>query len=702
MVFKSKEDYLKYRRRQTSKHKLINKYNPLYREATKIDLDKRGSSFKRYEFPRFYVRNKRGKFYKYRKLPRSADSYIPNKIYSLQDNNRKFFNKNSNRFFYDRFVKSFVKYDSNKSKFYGKKQVVRNLDSSSLKTLNNKNKASFRKAYFNLDLSFLKKKMILSKKRMFRSVSTAVAVGHNINIEDVYSKQFFLNFAFEDIQKKFINVIMKDGKKALARFLYKMSIFIIKGNVKKRFKFVLQKALLNVCPFFYYKLEFRSGRIFKFPKYISETFRIFLGIKYMVESVKKGVSNFYSNFAYLLFQTSFGKGEAVRKKKDLYQMLVDFRALHRFRSFFSFPYFRFRHNFFFSKRKKRLFRHYKSVNRARDYFTLSYIKKRVKNLSVKKNTFFTVVVDRFKVVKRILLSYFFHSFYFFNSFDYKQFRFNVTTLWGILGFLRYVVFFDAYHINVINPVLIINYMFYIVNLNITITFINLFDILWKLLSILQLQFLKLYNIIDNKFKFIIDKSYFVDQDTDFFHLINGSFVSFKYNQVKYLLLGDYYPQFLDTVQKYSVFYQNKLFNVVSFCNLKRTFIIFTYISILKRIRLFLNRVRRITGIFFFVFFVKPFFNFIFFNFKISLYFLLYRRNRENVYEQNIINNFNEYWIEFYFYNIFKIFITTVDSSFRGYINVYYQYFRAIFLNYVYLYSYFMQVNIYYDFFNRFK
>ena len=44
--------------------------------------------------------------------------------------------------------------------------------------------------------------------------------------------------------------------------------------------------------------------------------------------------------------------------------------------------------------------------------------------------------------------------------------------------------------------MVINYMFYVVHLNVSLTFISLFDIFFKLLSIFQLQFTKLYAYIN--------------------------------------------------------------------------------------------------------------------------------------------------------------------------------------------------------------
>jgi small subunit ribosomal protein S7 len=130
---------------------------------------------------------------------------------------------------------------------------------------------------------------------------------------------------------KFINYIMLDGKKSLARNLLDEAFAEIKAKGQKDPKAIFDKALENVMP----KIEVRpkrvGGSIYQVPQEVEPKRQLFLAAKWIIDSArsKKGAS--FSKFlANELIEAANETGNAFKKKLDVYKMAEANKAFARF------------------------------------------------------------------------------------------------------------------------------------------------------------------------------------------------------------------------------------------------------------------------------------------------------------------------------------------------------------------------------------
>lgn len=131
--------------------------------------------------------------------------------------------------------------------------------------------------------------------------------------------------------EKFINYIMLDGKKSLARKLLDDTFAEIKAKGQKDPKAIFDKALENVMP----KIEVRpkrvGGSIYQVPQEVEQKRQLFLAAKWIIDSArgKKGAS--FSKFlANELIEAANETGTAFKKKLEVYKMAEANKAFARF------------------------------------------------------------------------------------------------------------------------------------------------------------------------------------------------------------------------------------------------------------------------------------------------------------------------------------------------------------------------------------
>jgi small subunit ribosomal protein S7 len=131
--------------------------------------------------------------------------------------------------------------------------------------------------------------------------------------------------------EKFINYIMLDGKKSLARKLLDDTFAEIKAKGQKDPKAIFDKALENVMP----KIEVRpkrvGGSIYQVPQEVEQKRQLFLAAKWIIDSArsKKGAS--FSKFlANELIEAANETGNAFKKKLEVYKMAEANKAFARF------------------------------------------------------------------------------------------------------------------------------------------------------------------------------------------------------------------------------------------------------------------------------------------------------------------------------------------------------------------------------------
>ena len=139
------------------------------------------------------------------------------------------------------------------------------------------------------------------------------------------------NLESNQMVDKFINYVMLDGKKSLAKKLLDETFEEIKAKGQKNPKAIFDKALENIIP----KIEVRPkrvwGSIYQVPQEVKPKRQLFLASKWIIDSArsKKGAS--FSKFlANELIEAANETGNAYKKKLEVYKMAEANKAFARF------------------------------------------------------------------------------------------------------------------------------------------------------------------------------------------------------------------------------------------------------------------------------------------------------------------------------------------------------------------------------------
>lgn len=131
---------------------------------------------------------------------------------------------------------------------------------------------------------------------------------------------------------KFINYIMRDGKKTIAREVVYLAFDEIKEKTKTDKPAVLfETALDNVGP----NMEVRSKRVgganYQVPVEVRPERRLALSMRWIIDSAKsKKGSPMYKRLADELILASKNEGEAIKKKENVHKMAEANKAFAHF------------------------------------------------------------------------------------------------------------------------------------------------------------------------------------------------------------------------------------------------------------------------------------------------------------------------------------------------------------------------------------
>ena len=132
---------------------------------------------------------------------------------------------------------------------------------------------------------------------------------------------------------KFINNLMKKGKKSLAEKIFYQSIEKIKkqGKVDNGIE-LFKKALENVAPVLEVKSKRIGGATYQVPIEISENRRMALAMRWIITYSKsrKG-QTMAERLSAELFAAANNDGSAVKKKEDTHKMAEANKAFAHFR-----------------------------------------------------------------------------------------------------------------------------------------------------------------------------------------------------------------------------------------------------------------------------------------------------------------------------------------------------------------------------------
>jgi len=126
---------------------------------------------------------------------------------------------------------------------------------------------------------------------------------------------------------KFINQLMKKGKKTIARKIIYKAFKKIKEETKKEPLDVFEKAIDNTAPLLEVKSKRVGGATYQVPREVKGNRRLSLGIRWIINAAKaKKGKSMQEKLAHELIQAFNNEGEAVRKKVNTHKMAEANRA----------------------------------------------------------------------------------------------------------------------------------------------------------------------------------------------------------------------------------------------------------------------------------------------------------------------------------------------------------------------------------------
>lgn len=138
---------------------------------------------------------------------------------------------------------------------------------------------------------------------------------------------------FQDrLVSKFVNVVMEDGKKAVAENIIYGAFDVIQEKTQEDPIKVFKKALENVKP----QVEVRSRRVgganYQVPVEVRAERRVALAFRWLRDySAARGERTMRDSLAAEIIEASAGRGGAVKKKDDTHRMAEANKAFAHYR-----------------------------------------------------------------------------------------------------------------------------------------------------------------------------------------------------------------------------------------------------------------------------------------------------------------------------------------------------------------------------------
>ena len=138
---------------------------------------------------------------------------------------------------------------------------------------------------------------------------------------------------FKDLMlAKFINILMLDGKKAVAERVVYGALDQVVEKSKGEAVEALNKALENVRPMVEVKSRRVGGATYQVPVEVRPARRIALSMRWLVEYARnRGEKSMRQRLAGEIIDASQGKGNAVKKREDVHRMAEANKAFSHYR-----------------------------------------------------------------------------------------------------------------------------------------------------------------------------------------------------------------------------------------------------------------------------------------------------------------------------------------------------------------------------------
>lgn len=128
------------------------------------------------------------------------------------------------------------------------------------------------------------------------------------------------------LYEKFINYIMMDGKKTVARTIFNDSMKMIGEKTKEDPTKIFNKALDNIKPQMEVKPKRIGGSIYQIPKEVNANRQITLAFRWLLAAARSGDGEMSKRLANEIMQAAEGQGSAIKKKEDTHRMAAANKA----------------------------------------------------------------------------------------------------------------------------------------------------------------------------------------------------------------------------------------------------------------------------------------------------------------------------------------------------------------------------------------
>jgi len=135
-----------------------------------------------------------------------------------------------------------------------------------------------------------------------------------------------------ELLAKFINVVMVDGKKAVAEKIIYGALDIMAEKAKKDHLEVFEVALDNVRPTVEVKSRRVGGSTYQVPVEVRPVRRNALAMRWLVDAARtRGEKSMAQRLAAEMLDASENKGSAVKKREDVHRMAEANKAFAHYR-----------------------------------------------------------------------------------------------------------------------------------------------------------------------------------------------------------------------------------------------------------------------------------------------------------------------------------------------------------------------------------
>lgn len=127
--------------------------------------------------------------------------------------------------------------------------------------------------------------------------------------------------------EKFINCLMLDGKKSVARRIFAETLEEIRKRGEKNPQEIFAAAMEQAAPAIEVRPKRVGGGVYQVPVEVSPTRQRILAMRWILEAARKGKGKpVHLRLADILMESAKGEGAACKKKEDVHKMAAANKA----------------------------------------------------------------------------------------------------------------------------------------------------------------------------------------------------------------------------------------------------------------------------------------------------------------------------------------------------------------------------------------